>query len=134
MYSHCFRLYIFNSGYAKIGSLVALCHDMCDVPLDFFKLVALRGWRRVQVLALLVTIGMYLYWRVWYFCTQILTTIFFESKNMIDDVPCTPGDCTWFDVPERAPFLLCLLVLLGLNAVSIVRMVRVQYRLLTGTC
>ena len=84
----------------------------------------------IQVLTLTVTIGMYLYWRVWFFTTQLLYTITFESKNMIDQIDCEPGNCSWWDVPERAPFLLCLLVLLGLNLISVSRLVRVGYRLL----
>jgi hypothetical protein len=36
-------------GYAKIGSLVALSHDVCEVALDAFKIAALKGWRQAQV-------------------------------------------------------------------------------------
>jgi hypothetical protein len=37
------------AGYAKIGSLVALSHDVCEVALDAFKIAALKGWRQAQV-------------------------------------------------------------------------------------
>lgn len=87
-----------------------------------------------QIVALAITIVMYVYWRLWYFSSQILYTITFESKNMIDNVNCTPGDCTWMDVPERAPFLMSLGVLLALNVISVTRMVRVGYRILHPVC
>lgn len=87
-----------------------------------------------QIALLGVTILMYIYWRVWYFATQVLYTVTFESKNMIDHVDCAPGECSWLQVPERAPFLLALLLLLAMNCVSIVRMSRVLYRILHPSC
>jgi hypothetical protein len=164
-----FRL--LHSGFAKIGSMIALSHDLCEVPLDLFKLAALRGMRNTQVggtcvttfgvatrclflirhanlsvtsvcvnvlsiqlVTLAVALLMYLYWRVWFFCSRVLYTVAFESKTMIDQVDCVPGDCTWSQVPERAPFLMCLVVLLVVNCVSISRMVRIGYRILHPSC
>jgi hypothetical protein len=87
-----------------------------------------------QIGLLGVAILMYAYWRVWYFTTQVLYTVTFESKHMVDHVDCEPGSCTWLQVPERLPFLLCLLLVLGMNCVSIVRMCRVGYRMLQPSC
>jgi hypothetical protein len=87
-----------------------------------------------QMVTLGVALLMYLYWRVWFFCSRVLYTVTFDSKTMIDQVDCVPGDCTWSQVPERAPFLMCLVVLLVVNCVSITRMVRVGYRILHPSC
>ena len=38
------------AGYAKVGSLVALMHDVSEIPVDLYVLCALRGWRYPQVL------------------------------------------------------------------------------------
>lgn len=107
---------------------------VCDVVYSCTLLTSIFAFSTPQIIALAVTAVMYVYWRVWYFSSQILYTIAFESKNMIDNVNCTPGDCTWMDVPERAPFLMSLVVLLALNVVSLTRMVRVGYRILNPPC
>lgn len=74
-----------------------------------------------------------MYWRVWFFTTSVLYTVTVESKHMLEQVNCEPGACTWMQVPERLPFLACLLLLLGMNCVSIYRMCKVGYRIVNPT-
>ncbi|KAJ1406161.1 hypothetical protein B484DRAFT_456901 [Ochromonadaceae sp. CCMP2298] len=118
------------AGYGKIGSLVILTHDVAEVPLDVFKFVSIKGWRRAQLLSLLATVLTWAYWRMWVFTTVVLASVVRESKSMMDKTTCTPGDCTWLQVPERLPFFICLLVFLFLNVVWLWRMCRIGHRLL----
>lgn len=121
----------FLANYAKIGSLVMYMHDVSDVPLDVFRLLNIKGssWRRTQLLALAVTIPVWSYWRLWLFPTTVLHTIVFESKSMVDKSDCEPGHCTWLQVPERAPFLMCLTLVLLLNLYWLIQMVRKGYKM-----
>lgn len=123
----------FFCGYAKIGSLVMIMHDVSDVPLDFFVLFSIKGWRYLQLAALSITIPVWIYWRLWLYPTVALYTITFQSKSMLDRHSCEPGDCSWLEAPERAPFLLCLIVILGLNLIWQWRMFTRGYRLLRLT-
>jgi hypothetical protein len=81
-----------------------------------------------------LTIFMYMYWRIYVFTMYVLYTVVFESKSLVDSVACVPGECTWLEVPERAPFVLCLLVILVINCISIYRLCRQGLRLYSARC
>lgn len=122
----CIGSYIF--GYSKIGSLVMFLHDVSDLPLDALRLVSALNWQRVQVPVYALTLGAWAYWRLWYFPVAVLYSIAIESKSVRTVSACTPGTCTWSEVPERIPFLLLLGSLLLLHAAWFYELLRKGYR------
>jgi hypothetical protein len=74
------------------------------------------------VVVLGVTVLSWLYWRVYIFCAVVLRAVAIDSKSMLSQSPCRIGSCTWAETPERAPYMICLLILLGFNAVWLWRL------------
>lgn len=55
---------VYFAGYAKIGSLVMLIHDVSDVPLDLLRLSVSLNWKIAQV--------SHQYWKPHqYYCVRI---------------------------------------------------------------
>lgn len=123
----------FFCGYAKIGSLVMIIHDISEIPVDFFMLFSLNGWRILQIATLSIAIPVWIYWRLWLYPITVLHTVTFQSKSFLDGHSCEPGNCSWLETPERAPFLLCLIIVLALNLIWLMRMFKRGYRLLNFT-
>ena len=68
-----------------------------------------------QLALSIVTVCSWLYWRIWVLVTVVLTAVLWDSKSLWNKSACVVGRCLWAEVPERAPFLLCLSLLLVLH-------------------
>ncbi len=63
----------------------------------------------------LVTLCSWVYWRLWVFVGVVLVAVATDSKSLWNKSACAVGRCSWGEVPERGPFLLCLSLLLVLH-------------------
>ena len=64
-----------------------------------------------------MTLMIWVYWRIWIFCTKVLTSIANESKSrvFVNKIDCQPGSCLWVDVPDRYVFVVLLSIILVIN-------------------
>mmetsp|Transcript_14935 Transcript_14935/g.22474 ORF Transcript_14935/g.22474 Transcript_14935/m.22474 type:complete len:278 (-) Transcript_14935:138-971(-) len=121
------------SSYTRIGSLVMVLHDVSDIPLDLVRIFGLFKWKGMQIASMLVTLGTWAYWRLWYFPFVVLYTIAVESKSLHFESACVPGNCTWEEcVYERMIFLVLLGVLQILHVIWYVMMIQKSVAELTG--
>jgi len=67
-------------GHTHIGSSIMFVHDLTDVPLDFVRLFGCWNWLNAQALSMFVTLGMWAYWRLWYFPCFLWWSTAYDSK------------------------------------------------------
>lgn len=86
-----------------------------------------------QLVTLCITILTWLYWRIWIFCSVVLYAVAVDSKSMMNKTACKIGSCTWAETPERWPFVICLLILLGMSVQWLRRLCERAYKELSST-
>jgi hypothetical protein len=88
-----------------------------EIPLDVARLVNMYQWKYVLGGAYVLTMVFWFYWRIWFFLTSVMWSVAFRSKSFVNGTDCLPGYCTWWETPDRIPFLLLLGILFALNLV-----------------
>ena len=103
------------TGYSRIGSLIMFLHDLSDIPLDLVRIFGLFDMKNAQAGMMFVTLGTWLYWRLYWFPVVVLYSIAVDSKSLLKEDSCEIGHCSLSSIPERIPFLILLGILVILH-------------------
>lgn len=135
--NHYFKLYHVGTAvmcyvswllrYTRIGSLIMFLHDVSDIPLDLVRLCGSFGFLNGQVVFMILTLLLWLYWRIYYFFSYVLYTVAFESRNTLQFSFYTPEQARFL---VRGIFLVLLSSIFAMHCYWLYRMLAKTHRAL----
>ena len=84
-------------------------HDLTDVPLDLVRLFGCWNWLNAQAIAMFITLGMWGYWRLYYFPVYLWWSSAFGSKVEVFGHECRFEPFpNWYVFRHRVCICMCM--------------------------
>jgi len=83
---------VLSSSYFRItrsGTMVMICHDISDIPVDMSKLANFLKWKKTTNACFVTMLLFWIFLRLYYFPFHIIWSVQYESVVMRDDI--SPG-------------------------------------------